>query len=210
MQEKLHKGNGEGSDFLGWLHLPSSITEEQLIDIERTAKNLGDKVDTVVVVGIGGSYLGAKAVIEALSGSFEWLKPKPGYPTVLFAGLNIVEDYLAELIELLDDKKYGIVVISKSGTTTEPALAFRLLRDHLESKVGKEEARELIVAITDKEKGALKKVATDEGYKTYVIPDDIGGRYSVLTPVGLVPIAIAGYSVRDIVKGAADMEKQTA
>ncbi len=209
-QEKLHKGNGEGHDFLGWLNLPSSITEVQLSDIERTAKNLSAKVDTIVVVGIGGSYLGAKAVIEALSGSFEWLKPKPGYPTVIFAGLNIVEDYLAELLELLNDRKYGIVVISKSGTTTEPALAFRLLRDHLEGKVGKEEARGLIIAITDKERGALKKVATDEGYKTYVIPDDVGGRYSVLTPVGLVPIAIAGYSVRDIVKGAAAMEKQTA
>ncbi len=209
-QEKLHTGKGEGHDFLGWLNLPSSITEVQLSDIERTAKNLSAKVDTVVVVGIGGSYLGAKAMIEALSGSFEWLKPKPGYPSVIFAGLNIVEDYLAELLELLNDRKYGIVVISKSGTTTEPALAFRLLRDHLEGKVGKEEARRLIIAITDKERGALKKVATDEGYKTYVIPDDVGGRYSVLTPVGLVPIAIAGYSVRDIVKGAAAMEKQTA
>ena len=209
-QEKLHKGNGAGSDFLGWLHLPSSITEEQLIDMERTAKSLREQVDTVVVVGIGGSYLGAKAVIEALSGSFEWLKPKPGFPTVLFAGQNLVEDYLAELIELLEDKKYGIVVISKSGTTTEPALAFRLLRDHLEGKVGKEKARSLIVAITDKEKGALKKVATDEGYKTYVIPDDIGGRYSVLTPVGLVPIAIAGHDIRELVKGASDMEKATS
>ncbi len=209
-QEKLHRGNGAGNDFLGWLHLPSSITEEHLIDIERTAKSLGEKAEVVVVAGIGGSYLGARAVIEALGGSFEWLKPKPGFPTIIFAGQNLVEDYLAELIGLLNNKTYGIVVISKSGTTTEPALAFRLLRDHLERKVGKERARELIVAITDKEKGALKKVATDEGYKTYVIPDDIGGRYSVLTPVGLVPIAIAGYSVRELVKGAADMEKNTA
>ncbi len=209
-QLKLHKGDGEGSDFLGWLDLPTSITEEQLKDIERTAKSIGEKTDIVVVVGIGGSYLGAKAVIDALSSSFGWLEPKAGFPTVIFAGQNLVEDYLSELIGLLSNKRYGIVVISKSGTTTEPALAFRLLREHLESKVGKEAARDLIVAITDEKKGALKKVATDEGYKTYVIPDDIGGRYSVLTPVGLVPVAIAGYSIRELVRGAADMQKQSA
>lgn len=207
--KKLHNKTGEGSDFLGWLNLPSSITEEEIINIEETAADLSSKVDFIVVIGIGGSYLGAKFFIEAMSNSFELLNSAKGSPHVLFAGQNIVEDYIGELCDLLRDKKFGIVVISKSGTTTEPAIAFRILRELLEDKEGKEEAAKLIVAITDKEKGALKKLANNEGYRSYVIPDDVGGRYSVLTPVGLLPIAIAGYSIRKFIKGAIDMQKQT-
>lgn len=203
----LHEKSGKGSDFLGWVNLPSSISDEHLSDIEFTAKRLQSQIDIVVVIGIGGSYLGSKAIIEALSDNFAHLKGKSDYPSLLFAGQNIGEDYLSELIELLDHKKYGIVVISKSGTTTEPAIAFRILKDHLVKKVGAEKARELIIAVTDKERGALHTLAIQKGYKTYVIPDDVGGRYSVLTPVGLVPLAIGGVDIRALVKGAADMEK---
>ncbi len=209
-QQKLHDGNGQGSDFLGWLKLPSEISENEISTIENTARNLNDKVDIVVVIGIGGSYLGAKAVLEALGSSFEWLNEKKPAPRVLFAGQNIGEDYLSELLSLLKDKKFGIVVISKSGTTTEPALAFRLLKNLLEEKVGTTVSKELIIAITDKSKGALRKLANDEGYKSFVIPDDIGGRYSVLTPVGLVPIAIAGYPIRKLISGAKDMQDRCA
>jgi glucose-6-phosphate isomerase len=209
-QEKLHNGSGDGHEFLGWLNLPSEISEEEILDIEKTASALGKKVEIVVVIGIGGSYLGSKAVLEALGSSFEWLNEKKSFPRVIFAGQNIVEDYLAELVQLLTNKKFGIVVISKSGTTTEPALTFRVLKNLLEEKAGKEAARELIIAITDEKKGALRKLADDEGYKTFVIPDDIGGRFSVLTPVGLVPIAIAGYSIRELIAGAADMQKNTS
>jgi glucose-6-phosphate isomerase len=206
---KLHNGSGEGSDFLGWLDLPSSISEDHITDIESTASKLAEKVDYVVVVGIGGSYLGAKFFIEAMSNSFDWLNPKKDHPRVIFAGQNIVEDYLTELTKLLENKNFGIVVISKSGTTTEPAIAFRILRDLLEEQVGEDEAKNRIVAITDKEKGALKRVSDNKGYKTFVIPDDVGGRYSVLTPVGLLPIAVAGFDIRKFIEGARDMEKQT-
>ena len=206
--EKLEKGTGEGNDFLGWLHLPSSITEAELSDIEATAKSLRESCEFVVAIGIGGSYLGAKAVIEALSDSFDAYKP--GNCKVLFAGNNIGEDYLADLMDLLKGHKFGIIVISKSGTTTETALAFRLLKTVLEQKVGKEEARNRIVAITDQAKGALRSLATKEGYKTFVIPDNVGGRFSVLTPVGLLPIAVAGGDIYALVKGAQDMEKATA
>ncbi len=202
----LQDGSGKGSDFLGWLNLPSSISEEELIDLEKTAKSLKSKIDIAVVIGIGGSYLGAKAVNEAMSHQFEHLKKDHENPLLLFAGHNIGEDYLHELIEMLHDRSYALIVISKSGTTTEPAIAFRLLREHLEEKVGKEEARERIIAITDSSKGALRQLANDEGYKSYVIPDDVGGRYSVLTPVGLVPLAIGGFDVRQLVQGAKDME----
>ena len=208
--KKLHEGTGEGSNFLGWLNLPSSISEEHIKDIENTAKELSSRVDYVVVVGIGGSYLGAKFFIEAMSNSFDWLTPEKDHPRVIFAGQNIVEDYLTELIKLLRNKKFGIVVISKSGTTTEPAIAFRILRDLLEEQAGEEEAKHRIVAVTDKEKGALKRVSDNKGYKTFVIPDDVGGRFSVLTPVGLLPIAIAGYDIRKFIEGAEQMEKQTA
>jgi len=205
----LHNKTGKGNDFLGWVNLPSSISGEELNDIETTAKKIQPKVDIVVVVGIGGSYLGSKAVADALSDNFAHLKENK-FPHILFAGQNIGEDYLSELIELLDNKRYAIVVISKSGTTTEPALAFRLLKEHLESKVGVSAAQELIVAVTDKEKGALRTLAEKKGYKTYVIPDDVGGRYSVLTPVGLVPLAIGGFDIRSLVKGALDMEQNCA
>jgi glucose-6-phosphate isomerase len=204
----LYDKSGKGNDFLGWVNLPSSITDNEIKELENVAKNFRDKCEVVVVIGIGGSYLGAKAVIEALSDSFYMLKPGKN-PIILFAGQNICEDYTAELLELLNNKKYGIVCISKSGTTTEPALAFRLLKDHLEKKVGKAAAKDLIVAITDAKKGALRTLATQEGYKTFIIPDDVGGRFSVLTPVGLLPIAIAGFSISELVKGAKSMEEIT-
>lgn len=208
-QEMLHKGNGKGNDFLGWLNLPSSITEEFLNDVLATAESLRNKCEVVVVAGIGGSYLGAKAVIDALSNTFSWMQ-NDGNPKVLFAGHNISEDYLAELMALLQTKSFGIINISKSGTTTETALAFRLLKTLLEEKVGKEEARTRIVAITDAKRGALRTLSTQEGYKTYVIPDNVGGRYSVLTPVGLLPIAVAGFDIKKFVEGAVAMEAQCA
>lgn len=203
----LHAGSGKGNDFLGWLHLPSSTTAEHLADIEATAKTLIDNTEVVVVVGIGGSYLGAKAVIDALSNSFDWLQTERKYPVIVYAGQNIGEDYLFELQSFLKTKKFGIISISKSGTTTEPALAFRLLKAQLEAQQGKEAAKKLIVAITDKARGALRTLATQEGYKTFVIEDNIGGRYSFLTPVGLLPIATAGFDIRKLVAGAVEMEK---
>ncbi len=206
----LHEKTGAGSDFLGWIDLPSKITREQIKEIEITAKDLQDKAEIIVVIGIGGSYLGAKAITEALSHRFEHLRSNHDKPFLLFAGNNIGEDYLHEIMEVLDERSYAIVVISKSGTTTEPAIAFRILRNHLENKVGVEEARQRIIAITSKDRGALKKLADNEGYKTFVIPDDTGGRYSVLTPVGLLPIAAAGFNIRELIKGAKALEKQTA
>ena len=204
--EALHNKTGKGNDFLGWVNLPSSISEAELADYEATAKALQDKkIEIFVVVGIGGSYLGAKAVLDALSNSFAHLQGSDK-PLVLFAGQNIGEDYLHELRELLKNKEYAMAVISKSGTTTEPALAFRLLKQDIEEKYGKEEAQSRIIAVTDAERGALKTLAVSEGYKTYVIPDDVGGRYSVLTPVGLLAIAVAGFDIRALVKGSVDME----
>ena len=207
----LYKGTGAGNEFLGWVELPSSITDEHLRDIEDSAKVLRTHCDAVVVVGIGGSYLGARAVIDALSSSFDWLQPKDKRkdPVILYAGNNIGEDYLEELMSFLKDREFGIINISKSGTTTEPAIAFRLLKDMLEKKVGVEETRNRIVAITDKSRGALRTLADSEGYKTFVIPDNVGGRFSVLTPVGLLPIAVAGFNIRQIVQGAVDIEKGT-
>jgi len=204
----LHNGSGKGSDFLGWLNLPSSIDDAHLSDIENTAKLLRENCEIVVVIGIGGSYLGAKAVIDALSNSFDWLQTERKSPVVVYAGQNIGEDYLYELQELLKTKKFGIISISKSGTTTEPALAFRLLKTQLEEQQGKAAAQQLIVAVTDKSRGALRTLATQEGYKTYVIEDNIGGRYSVLSPVGLLPIAVAGFDIRQLVAGAVCMEKK--
>ena len=205
----LHNATGKGSDFLGWLNLPSSIDEAQFADLENTAKILRDNCEVVVVIGIGGSYLGAKAVIDALSNSFDWLQTERKSPVVVYAGQNIGEDYLYELQELLKTKKFGIISISKSGTTTEPALAFRLLKTQLEEQQGKAAAKQLIVAITDKSRGALRTAATQEGFKTFVIEDSIGGRFSVLTPVGLLPIAVAGFDIRQLVAGAAIMEAAT-
>jgi len=201
---------GKGNDFLGWVNLPSSIKESEINDIENVAKSLKKNCEIIVVVGIGGSYLGAKMVLEALTNSFQLLQKKQDNPIVVFAGQNLSEDYAYELLQMLNDKKYGIIVISKSGTTTEPAVAFRLLKGHLEAKVGKAHAKDLIVAITDEKRGALRTLATKEGYKTFVIPDDVGGRYSVLTPVGLLPVAAAGFNIRQLIAGAASMEKATS
>ncbi len=205
--EMLHNGSGKGNDFLGWLNLPTSLDEVQLAEIENTANILRENCEVVVVIGIGGSYLGAKAVIDALSNSFDWLKTNRTSPVILYAGQNIGEDYLYELQELLKTKKFGIISISKSGTTTEPALAFRLLKTQLEEQQGKEAAQKLIVCVTDKEKGALRTLADKEGLKSFVLEDNVGGRYSVLTPVGLLPIAVAGFDIRLLVQGAVAMEK---
>ena len=207
--EKLEKGTGAGNDFLGWLHLPSSVDEALIADIETTARTLREECEYVVAIGIGGSYLGAKAVISALTDSFADLKPATG-ARVVFAGQNIGEDYTNELVALLKGKKFGIIVISKSGTTTEPAIAFRILKEMLEKQEGKDYAAKHIVAVTDAARGALRKLATEEGYATYVIPDNVGGRFSVLTPVGLLPIAVAGLDIRALLAGAKAMEEATA
>lgn len=206
-QEALENGTCEGNDFLGWLHLPSSITPEFLNEIQAVANTLREKCEVVVVAGIGGSYLGARAVIEGLGNSFVWLVNDKKNPTILFAGNNIGEDYLFELTSFLKDKKFGVINISKSGTTTETALAFRLLKKQCEDQRGKEEAKNVIVAVTDAKKGAARTCADKEGYKSFIIPDNVGGRFSVLTPVGLLPIAVAGFDVKQLVAGAADMEK---
>ena len=209
--ETLEKGTGLGNDFLGWLHLPSSITKEHIEDIKATAKVLRENCEVVVVAGIGGSYLGARAVIEAMSDSFQWLKDKKeGEPTIVFAGHNIGEDYLYELTSFLKNKKFGVINISKSGTTTETALAFRLLKKQCEDQRGKEMARKVIVAVTDAKKGAARVTADNEGYKSFIIPDNVGGRFSVLTPVGLLPIAVAGIDIEKLVEGARKMEEVCA
>ena len=209
-QQALENGTCAGNDFLGWLHLPSSITAEFLAEIKACANVLRENCDTVIVAGIGGSYLGARAVIEALGNSFAWLTNKGENPNILFAGNNIGEDYLYELTEYLKDKKFGVINISKSGTTTETALAFRLLKKQCEEQRGKDEARKVIVAVTDAKKGAARTTADKEGYTSFIIPDNVGGRFSVLTPVGLLPIAVAGFDIEALVKGAADMEAATA
>ena len=208
-QLALENGTCPGNDFLGWLHLPTSITPEFLDEIQAVANTLRQKCEAVVVAGIGGSYLGARAVIEALGNSFTWLVNDGKNPTILFAGNNIGEDYLAELTEYLKGKKFGVINISKSGTTTETALTFRLLKKQCEAQMGKEEAKNVIVAVTDAKKGAARTCADKEGYKSFVIPDNVGGRFSVLTPVGLLPIACAGYDIKQLVAGAQDMEKAT-
>ena len=205
----VDEASGAGNDFLGWVNLPSEITDEHIEDLRATAASLQEKCEVVVCIGIGGSYLGAKAVIEALGDSFAAYRHEPKSTKVVFAGQNIGEDYLYELLDYLGDKKFGIVVISKSGTTTEPAIAFRLLKNELEKRVGKAGAAERIVAITDASRGALRQMATEEGYKTFVIPDNVGGRFSVLTPVGLLPIAVAGYDIKALVDGARAMQAAT-
>ena len=206
-QEALENGTCEGNGFLGWLHLPSSITPEFLDEIQAVANTLREKCEVVVVAGIGGSYLGARAVIEGLGNSFAWLVNDKKNPTILFAGNNIGEDYLFELTSFLKNKKFGVINISKSGTTTETALAFRLLKKQCEDQRGKEEAKDVIVAVTDAKKGAARTCADKEGYKSFIIPDNVGGRFSVLTPVGLLPIAVAGFDVKQLVAGAVEMEK---
>ena len=206
-QEALENGTCPGNDFLGWLHLPSSITPAFLDEIQATADILRAKCEVIVVAGIGGSYLGARAVIEALDNNFAWLLQDKKNPTILFAGNNIGEDYLFELTDYLKGKKFGVINISKSGTTTETALTFRLLKKQCEAQRGKEDARDVIVAVTDAKKGAARICADKEGYKSFIIPDNVGGRFSVLTPVGLLPIACAGFGVKELVGGAQEMER---
>ena len=206
---KLEKGTGAGNDFIGWTDLASKTDNSLLDAIEETARVLRENCEVVVVAGIGGSYLGSRAVIEALGNSLSQLIQDKKNPQILFAGHNISEDYLYELTEYLKTKKFGIINISKSGTTTETALAFRLLKKQCEDQRGKDVARKVIVAITDAKRGAARVCADKEGYRSFIIPDNVGGRFSVLTPVGLLPIAIAGYDIRQLIKGAADMEGQT-
>ncbi|MBO5172883.1 MAG: glucose-6-phosphate isomerase [Bacteroidaceae bacterium] len=208
-QKALEEGTCKGNDFLGWMHLPSNITPEFIAEINDTAKTLQQECDAVVVAGIGGSYLGARMVIDALANTFGWLQESK-YPRILFAGNNIGEDYLSELIGYLKTVRFGIINISKSGTTTETAITFRLLKTLCEQQRGKEEAAKVIVAVTDAKRGAARVTADKEGYKSFIIPDNVGGRFSVLTPVGLLPIAVAGFDVAALVKGAQDMEAQTA
>ena len=205
----LANGQGAGNDFLGWVALPQSIDAEQIAAVNEVADRLRSKAEVIVCIGIGGSYLGAKAVLEAMSNSFALLQRDRKEPIVLFAGQNISEDYTYELLDAVKDRELAVVVISKSGTTTEPAIAFRILKAELERRYGKAEAAERIVAVTDKARGALKTLATQEGYSTFVIPDDVGGRFSVLTPVGLLPLAAAGVDIEALVRGAQDMQKAT-
>jgi glucose-6-phosphate isomerase len=202
----LISGNGKGNDFLGWVRLPSGTTPDLLRQIREDADRLANSSQLLIVVGIGGSYLGARAVIEALNHPFDSLLPERKYPIILYAGENLSEDYHAGLMDILDHYDYSVAVISKSGTTTEPAVAFRILKAHIEKKYGRQQASQRIIAITDKSRGALKILATEEGYSTYVIPDDVGGRYSVLTPVGLIPIAVAGFNIEKLLAGARTME----
>ena len=210
-RKKLYEKTGAGNDFLGWVDLPAQINEELIKSIESDAAKIKSDSDVVVVTGIGGSYLGARAVIETLSSNFYQAQYKKNEnPLVVYAGQNISEDYMSELLDFLDDKDYSIIVISKSGTTTEPAIAFRLLRKHLEEKYGDQSSAERIYAITDASRGALKTLAKNKSYQSYVIPDDVGGRFSVLTPVGLLPIAVAGFDIRKLVKGACEMQEYLA
>ncbi len=207
--QALHEKTGAGNAFLGWVDLPNQIDEALLADIEQTARNLKEKAEIVVTIGIGGSYLGAKAIIEGLSHTYSQLRRDREYPLVLFAGNKISEEFVWDIEDILKDRDFALIVISKSGTTTEPAIGFRLLKNDLEQRYGKDGARERIVAITDESKGALRTMAEQEGYKTFVIPDDVGGRFSVLTPVGLLPIATAGFDIRALVAGARDMAAAT-
>lgn len=204
--ESLYLGDRAGNDFLGWVSLPSSITDDFLTEIEEAVRPLREDCRYVVSVGIGGSYLGIRAVYDGVRDSFDDLKEAHG-PRLLFAGNQVSEDYLADLMDLLRGERFGLINISKSGTTTEPGIAFRLLRALLEEQEGTDFARKHIIAVTDARKGALRQLADNEGYKTFVIPDPVGGRFTVLTPVGLVPLAAAGCDIRALVKGAQDMEK---
>lgn len=203
----LHTGEGAGNDFLGWVNLPSSITAEEITAIKATAARLAEKAEVIIVIGIGGSYLGAKAVLDAMSSSFHFLHKERKNPYIVFAGNNLSETYTAELLEATKEYSIAAIVISKSGTTTEPAVAFRLIKAEIEARYGKEEAKVRIASVTDAARGALKTLSTAEGYDTYVIPDNVGGRFSVLTPVGLLPLAAAGINIEELVRGAKDMEE---
>lgn len=206
----LHNRTGAGNEFLGWIDLPINYDKEEFTRIQKCAEKIKGNSDVLLVVGIGGSYLGARAAIEMLTSTFHNLIPKGkrNNPQILYAGNNISSTYMADLVELLDGVDFSVNVISKSGTTTEPAIAFRIFKDLLEKKYGKEGAKERIFATTDKEKGALRTLAETEGYETFIIPDDIGGRFSVLTAVGLLPIAVAGINIEEIMKGAADARQE--
>src|SRR6478736_1841188 len=201
----IHEQTGAGSDFLGWVDLPSNYDKEEFSRIQKSAEKIKSDSDVLLVIGIGGSYLGARAAIEMLQHSFynTLSKEQRKTPQVIFAGNNISSTYMKDLMDVLQDKDFSINVISKSGTTTEPAIAFRIFRKLLEEKYGKEEARKRIYATTDKARGALKTLADEEGFETFVIPDDVGGRYSVLTAVGLLPIAAAGLDIDRMMEGAA-------
>ncbi|MBO0383140.1 glucose-6-phosphate isomerase [Staphylococcus saprophyticus] len=201
----IHKGTGAGSDFLGWIDLPVDYDKEEFSRILEASKRVKDNSEVFVVIGIGGSYLGARAAIEMLTSSF---RNSDEYPEIVFVGNHLSSTYTQELIDYLDGKDFSVNVISKSGTTTEPAVSFRLFKQLLENKYGKEEAKKRIFATTDKEKGALKQLATNEGYETFVVPDDIGGRYSVLTAVGLLPIAVAGIDIKVMMEGAAKAREE--
>lgn len=208
--DQLHNKTGAGSDFLGWIDLPTQYDKEEFARIKQAAGKIQSDSEVLVVIGIGGSYLGARAAIEMLTHSFYNILPKDQRktPEIYFAGNNISSTYVNHLIQLIGDRDFSVNVISKSGTTTEPAIAFRIFRAMLEKKYGKEEARKRIYATTDKAKGALKKLSNEEGYETFVIPDDVGGRYSVLTAVGLLPIAAAGVNIDEMMQGAADAAKE--
>jgi glucose-6-phosphate isomerase len=207
-KRKIYEKTGAGNEFLGWVDMPGQIDENLIHSIEKDAARIKSDSQVVVVVGIGGSYLGARAIIDALSSNFYQMQYAGNKnPLVVYAGQNIGEDYTAELLDFLHDKDYSVIVISKSGTTTEPAIAFRLLRKDLEEKYGEDKASERIYAITDASKGALKTLAGNKSYKSYIIPDDVGGRYSVLTPVGLLPIAAAGFDIREFINGAKNMQE---
>ena len=208
----LESEKGAGNDFLGWKTLPTETPEEMIKDCEAIKADWAAKgVDLVVTIGIGGSYLGARCAIEALSHNFaKQLKNKGGAPEVVFAGNNLSEEYVSELMDLVAERNTACVVISKSGTTTEPAVAFRIVKKYLEDTYGRKEAAGRIVAITDAKKGALKTLSTQEGYRTFIVPDNVGGRFSVLTPVGLLPIVLAGFDVREMLKGAAEAQKTLA
>jgi len=209
VHKSVYSKTGAGNEFLGWADLPYTLSETIISSIENDVKRLTPKAEVFVVIGIGGSYLGAKAVIDALSNPFSHYESCEN-PLIVYAGHNLSQDYMVRLLALLDKKEYAVAVISKSGTTTEPAVAFRIIKNHLHQKYGAKEAKERIVAITDKSRGALKKMADKEGYSTYVIPDDVGGRYSVLTPVGLLPIAMAGFDIRALLEGAKNMADSIA
>jgi glucose-6-phosphate isomerase len=202
----LHEKSGPGSDYLGWVELPNTYDKKEFGRIQKAAEKIRQDSDVLIVVGIGGSYLGARAAIEALSHSFYNILPRErrSGPEIYFAGNSISSTYLADLLELVEGRDISVNVISKSGTTTEPAIAFRIIKDHMEKKYGKEGAKGRIYATTDKAVGALKTLADSEGYEQFVIPDDIGGRFSVLTAVGLLPIAVAGVDIAEMMKGARD------
>lgn len=210
--DKLHNKSGAGNDFLGWIDLPVNYDKDEFERIKKAAEKIKSDSDALIVIGIGGSYLGARAAIEMLTNTFHNSldKDKRKSPKIFYVGNNISSTYMADLLEAVEGKDISVNVISKSGTTTEPAIAFRIFKDLLEKKYGKEEAKKRIYATTDKAKGALKTLADAEGYETFVVPDDVGGRFSVLTAVGLLPIAAAGIDIDEIMKGAADAREEYA